>query len=271
LNHLFIFYSIRKLKANAIAFNLLFSKLSDNYISESMKSMISIIIFSSLFLSFWLPAQAADFSRCIDINAATKEELMKIIHIGNSRAEQIISLRQETPFASVDDLERVAGIGPALLLEIKKQDLVCVTKELPQSMSEPEAKTRSESVRIDINTASLDELQQLDGIGPMLAQRIIGARPFYSVDELTKVSRIGLKTLEDIKKQGLAWVDPELEPPEIIKQKSLQNDSIFVEKPPQDVEKASLPGSFPAFLVACGLAGFSGGAILVLKKKLKIS
>lgn len=37
---------------------------------------------------------------------------------------------------------------------------------------------------IDINHATIEELQRLPGIGPKLAQRIVDARPFYSQEEL---------------------------------------------------------------------------------------
>lgn len=59
---------------------------------------------------------------------------------------------------------------------------------------------------IDINTASSEELDEITGIGPVLAQRIIEARPFNSLDDLTKVKGIGEKTLQKIKDQGLARV-----------------------------------------------------------------
>jgi len=67
---------------------------------------------------------------------------------------------------------------------------------------------------IDINTSPLEELEEIIGIGPALAQRIIEARPFNSLDDLIKVKGIGEITLQKIKDQGLAWVGPqeELEP-----------------------------------------------------------
>lgn len=57
--------------------------------------------------------------------------------------------------------------------------------------------------KINLNTATLEELDILPGIGPAIAQRIIDYReangPFKSIEEITLVSGIGDTTYEKIK------------------------------------------------------------------------
>ncbi len=55
------------------------------------------------------------------------------------------------------------------------------------------AKGPMSRAKLDINAASSEALQTLPGIGPVLAARIIAARPFKSADELARVSGIGEK------------------------------------------------------------------------------
>ncbi len=60
---------------------------------------------------------------CVDINSASKEELMEIYGVGETIAQRIIEAR---PFSSLDDLLRVKGIGEKRLAKIKEQGLACV-------------------------------------------------------------------------------------------------------------------------------------------------
>ena len=68
--------------------------------------------------------------------------------------------------------------------------------------------------KIDINTASIEELQEIIWVGSVTAQKIINSRPFYSLDDLKKVKGIGQKKLQDIKNQGLAFVNTQNPAPE---------------------------------------------------------
>jgi competence protein ComEA len=58
----------------------------------------------------------------------------------------------------------------------------------------------AEDGKININTASVDELEMLQGVGPVYAAKIVEYRqqngPFQAPDELMKVKGIGPKTFE---------------------------------------------------------------------------
>src|SRR5699024_3538557 len=80
--------------------------------------------------------------------------------------------------------------------------------------SKKEAKIKKESIYtkesngtcININSASLDELQQIIHIGQARSEAIIDQRPFRSVDQLTSIKGIGSVRIADIKTEGLACI-----------------------------------------------------------------
>lgn len=56
----------------------------------------------------------------VNINTASKEELMNVSGIGASKADSIIAYRIKTPFSKIEDIMNVSGIGESLFDKIKK-------------------------------------------------------------------------------------------------------------------------------------------------------
>ena len=71
-------------------------------------------------------------------------------------------------------------------------------KEL-KNIQDQAAQSEQSREPINLNKASKEELELIKGIGPVLAERILEARPYKTVDELLKIKGIGKKNFEIIR------------------------------------------------------------------------
>lgn len=62
---------------------------------------------------------AKDNNSKVNINTATKEELMTLSGIGESKANDIISYRNKNTFKTIDEIKNIKGIGDAVFAKIK--------------------------------------------------------------------------------------------------------------------------------------------------------
>jgi len=78
------------------------------------------------------------------------------------------------------------------------------SKSKKSASTDAAASKTSKSARLDINTASKEELSRLPGIGDALSQKIIDGRPYNAKNDLVRRKVIPQSTYDGIKDQIIA-------------------------------------------------------------------
>lgn len=144
----------------------------------------------------------------LDLNKATAEEMVDALPgVGEATAKKIIAGR---PFKSVNDLAK-AGVAARTIEAIRPLVTVAAPVEPAKAkakaafekkkMEEPATAATPPLAKVNLNTATLAQLETLPGIGPTHAREIIATRPFKSVDELEKVKGLGKARIDAIRDQ----------------------------------------------------------------------
>ena len=79
-------------------------------------------------------------------------------------------------------------------------------------LSVPGAYGQAKKGLVDLNAASQKDLEEIKGVGPATAKKIIAARPYKSVDELKKAG-LSAKQIDSIKPYITVGAAPAAVPP----------------------------------------------------------
>lgn len=179
-------------------------------------------------LCHFLPRQSADFTASASISAFNATSETSVNSSSSDSAEILVDVEGAVIAPGLytlpadarigDAIEAAGGLAPDaamgaanLAQKVSDGEQVYVPTREEQSQqavqgissTQGQATAQSSSGKTNINTASAEELQKLDGIGPALSRRIVDHRQangrFSSIEELKNVSGIGDAKFASIK------------------------------------------------------------------------
>ena len=123
---------------------------------------------------------------------------IELVHVTNEVVAVATATPEPAPTASPTP-EPAAGTAAASSAAPSEE---VPSEASPAPAEEPVLEEVLVEKSVDINQASLEELDRLPGIGPALGQRIIDYREqnngFYDIEEIMEVSGIGEKTFQKL-------------------------------------------------------------------------
>lgn len=141
--------------------------------------------------SIALTRPLADGER-IDLDRAGVREIERLPGVGPALARRIVADRESRgAFGGISGLDRVAGVGPATLARL--------APHLSFSGVRTENIAVAADSLVDLNRATVGELEALPGIGPQKARAIVAFRdsagPFRHVDDVKRVPGVSAALL----------------------------------------------------------------------------
>jgi DNA uptake protein ComE-like DNA-binding protein len=121
----------------------------------------------------------------LDINQATKEDLMKVVGIGDAISDRIIKQKELLGgFVSMDQMTEIWGLSPEVIYDLNKYFVI---------------KSNPNNKKININSASIKELGQFYYFRYPLSKNIVTYRSMNGAIKIEDLSNIKGFPLDKIK------------------------------------------------------------------------
>jgi competence protein ComEA len=199
-----------------------------------------------------LPGQASGAK--VDLNSASEKDLEELPGVGAATAKKIIAGR---PYSSASDLSK-AGVSAATIKKITPLTTFGNAAPAPAAAkstagkSAASAKPAASSAPagpVDLNSASEKDLEDLPGVGPATAKKIISGRPYSSASDLSKagVSAATIKKITPLVTVGNApAVAASSQPAPSTSRSRSSSNSAATAPPPSNPPASSSPVPAPA-------------------------
>ena len=139
----------------------------------------------------------------VDVGGEVKDPSVVELPDGSRVTDAITAAGGLTELADLTDINRAAFVSDGEKIYIPSQVSELEDDGLSAGEGGDGGTAKSSDGRININTADSTQLQELTGVGPATAEKIIDYRKqngrFQSIEDIKNVSGIGDKTYEKLK------------------------------------------------------------------------
>ena len=138
----------------------------------------------------------------VDVGGEVNQPSVVELSDGSRVTDAIAAAGGLTEKADLTDINRAAFVSDGEKIFIPSQE-ESDSEGVLSGQSGSSSSARSSDGKININTADSSQLQELNGVGPATAEKIINYRKqngrFQSIEDIKNVSGIGDKTYEKLK------------------------------------------------------------------------